>query len=204
MSRFRILAPAAGLIFLLSPAPAPAQSGGSAECAQGQADITRHRLARNFPAALAAGRMRKSECDGDDAFLLAYALARIDIAKEVNQSTVGYRTDKFNEALEDLELIKNRVLARRSATYEIFGTLGHIYYETKQYEKAIAVLNAAAPVFPKLDAGTQRTILFTRGQAEFQLGRYVEASHSFTRAAKLGHPEAGIWTLKSEKKQKKL
>ncbi len=197
VSGFRILPPALGLIFLLTPAPATGQSGGSTECAQAQAEITRNRLGQKVPAAVAVGRTREAECKGDDDFLLAYALARIDLAKQVNRSDVEDRTATFNDALADLELVAKRVSARRSTTYEIFGILGNIYYETKQYEKAIALLNAAAPVFPRLNAATQRTILFTRGQAEYQLGRYVEARHSFTRAARLGHPEAAKWLIKS-------
>lgn len=202
MSRLRILASAVGMACLLPPSPAAGQPGRSATCAEAEAEIVRDRTSHsaNIPAAVAMGRLRERECNDDDPFLLAYALARIDLAKEVDRSSVGDRTAKFNDALVDLELIRNRVLARRSATYEIFGILGHIYYETKQYEKAIQVLNASAPVFPKLDAGAQRVILFTRGQAEYQLGRYAEARHSFTRAAKLGHPEAAKWSLKSARK----
>lgn len=200
MSRFRALLPAAGLVILLVPAPAPAQPAGSAECAEAQAEIARHRLARSTSAAISVGRKRESECRGDDGFLLAYALARIEVAKQVDRLDVRDRTETFNGALEDLELVKGHVLARRSDHYEIFGTLGHIYYETKQYEKAVAVLNASAPVFPRLNPATQRNILFTRGQAEYQLGQYNEARHSFTRAAKLGHPEAMKWSVKSARK----
>jgi len=138
--------------------------------------------------AVAAGDAALRNCRGDSAFLLAYALARIDLASDVKRSTPTARTAMFNRALIDLEAIKASVLAGRSDRYEVFDILALIYYNTGQFSKAIAITEASAPVFVRMTPASRQKTLVTRGLAQAQLGRSGAATTSLDLAARNGYP----------------
>lgn len=208
----RLLAAAAAAAILL-PVTATAQAqvpARTAFCVAANDEVTRHRLGKdragrpypvNVGQAVAAGRRADARCRADGGFLLAYALARIDLAKDVKASSVENRTANFNSALADLDLVKRLVLAGKSDRYEVFNTLGLIYHETKQYEKAIAVLNQSAPVLNKLSLRSKQNTFFTRGLAQLELGRSAEAGASFAQAKKLGHPQAAQWEARTRRRK---
>lgn len=187
--------------------PSPAQDVTQTrdrQCVVANDEVTRRRIGRdragntysvNVGQAVSVGRMAAARCQGDDQFLLAYALARLDLAKEVKRLDVSERTALFNGGIEDLELIKLRVLSRQSDSVEIFNILGLIYYETKQYEKSISTLEASAPFISRLTQRSLRNTFFTRGMAQFQLGQFPQAATSFSYAKKFGHPDAARWEL---------
>jgi len=138
--------------------------------------------------AVAAGDTASGNCRGDSSFLLAYALARIDLASDVKWSTPTARAAMFNRALTDLETIKASVLAGRSNRYEIFNILALIYYNTGQFAKTIAVTDASAPVFVRMTPASRQKTLVTRGLAQAQLGRSDAATISLNLAARNGYP----------------
>lgn len=190
-----------------------AQTGTAArapECVAANDEVTRLRLGHdragraapvNPGQAVAAGRRAAGRCSGDNAFLIAYALARIDLSKDIKGVSLDNRTSYFNGALADLELVKRRVEARQGAQYEIFNILGLTYYDTRQYEKSIAVLNEAGPFLNASTTVSRRNTYFTKGMAQYQLGRTAEAASSFGTASKFGHPQAARWeaTLRRKK-----
>lgn len=191
------------------PAPASAQPARKPECIAANDEVTRHRLGRdragrafpvNVPQAVAVGLRAAPRCSGDDPFLIALALARIDLAKDVSQTSVESRTSHFNNALAYLNLVKQRVATRKSDRYEVFNILGLIYYDTQQYEKSIAVLLESAPFIGRMSLTSRRNTFFTKGMAYYHLGRTEEAEISFANAKKFGHPEAARWQASMHKK----
>lgn len=198
------LAVAAGLL----PAAAAAQPARNPACAEAEAQMTRFRTGRAwipayYPKGVAIGDRVAKMCRNDDRFLLAYSQARVDLSKDVKGSPLETRTAAFNNGMADLERIRARVVAGKSDLYEIFSILGLIYYDTNQYEKSLAVLEASAPFFNKIGTVSRRNIFFTRGMAQYQLGKYGEAASSFAYARKFGHPSAAAWESKMRLSTKK-
>lgn len=181
---------------------APAFSQRNAACVKANDDVTRLRLghdragrpnAIDLPRALAVGQNSATACQGDDSFLLAYALARIDAAKDVKHTPLQSRTPLFNAALSDLETIRQRVAAGRSDRYEIFNTLGLIYYDLQQYDRSVAVLRQAARFSGRMSPDSRQKTYFTLGMAQMRLGLSGEAAAAFGEAQRNGHPTAGQW-----------
>ena len=166
-------------------------------CVAANDQVTRLRIGKDrqgrpnavdIAGAVAAGDAALRNCRGDSTFLLAYGLARIDLASDVKWSIPTVRTAMFNRALADLETIKTSVLAGRSDRYEIFDILALIYYNTGQFAKAIAVTDASAPVFVRMTPASRQKTLVTRGLAQAQLGRSDAATISLNLAARNGYP----------------
>lgn len=171
----------------------------SPACISANDNVTRmrlgkDRLGRAYPVdvvgAVAAGRSALVRCRSDSGFMLAYALARVDLAAESRRSTPAARTTMFEEAVADLEAIKSSVMAGRSDRYEIFNILALIYYDSRQHEKSLAVSKSATPYLPRMTAASQQKLLVTQGMAQAQMGQSKAADASFKRAQQSGHPKA--------------
>jgi tetratricopeptide (TPR) repeat protein len=197
------------LLTVALPEPASAQAARKPECVAANDEVTRLRLGRdragrgyavNVPQAVAAGLRAAPRCSGDDPFLIAFALARIDLAKDVKQTPLESRTSHFNNALASLDVVKRRVAAGKSDRYEVFNILGLIYYDTQQFERSIAVLLESAPFLGRMTPTSRRNTFFTKGMAYYHLGRVQEAEASFATARKFGHPEAARWQAAMHKK----
>ncbi|HYE29441.1 MAG TPA: hypothetical protein VEA61_14575 [Allosphingosinicella sp.] len=205
MSRSCFLRLAAALLFCppwLVAATAHAQAPRHAECVKANDEVTKYRLGKNRAGRLAAVNVQKavaiarqfrSRCSSDGQFMLASGLAKTDLAKDVANVGLDERAQLFREGVADLEGVKTLVLAGRSDQYEVFNVLGLIYYETKRFEESLAVIEASAPVFAKMTLRSRRNTFFTRGLAQYQLGREADASRSFGYAKMFGHPEAAAW-----------
>ena len=187
---------ALGVSAALAATASHAQLPRSARCVAANDQVTRLRIGKDrqgrpnavdVAGAVAAGAAALGDCRGDTGFLLAFSLARIDLASDARRSAPAARTAMFNTALADLETIKSSVLAGKSDRYEIFDILALIYYNTGQFEKAIATTDASTPVFARMTPGSQQKTLVTRGLAQAQLGKPAAASLSFDLAAKRGY-----------------
>lgn len=196
------LAVAAAACFVGGATAAGAQTGRSPECVRANDEVTKHRTGKDRAGrahsvsaeqAVAVGRRFATRCDGDSGFLLAFALARIDLAKDVRRVSLSERGELFRDGVADLERVKQRASRGQSDRYEVFNILALIYYDTKQYEKSLAVLLESAPHFERLTTTSRRNTFFTRGMAQYQLGRYDDAARSFAYARKFGHPGAATW-----------
>ena len=175
MSRSRIWAVAALAVAgaALAPAVAAAQARNAA-CVTANNTVTQFRLGKDragrpnrvdLPRAVAAGDAAVRQCRGDDLFLLAYALARVDLSADPKRSTPAQRTKTFNAALADLEQLKTKALAGKSDRYEVFNILGLIYYDTGQLDCSLAALNAGVPLLPRMTAASRQKNLLTLGMA---------------------------------------
>jgi len=182
----------------LAPAVAAAQTR-SAACVTANNTVTQFRLGKDragrpsrvdLPRAVAAGDAAVRQCRSDDLFLLAYALARIDLSADAKRSTPAQRTRLFNAALADLEQLKTKVLAGKSDRYEVFNILGLIYYDTGQLDRSLAALNAGVPLLPRMTAASRQKTLLTLGMAQARIGQPAKAATTFDLAAKNGHPQA--------------
>jgi hypothetical protein len=140
--------------------------------------------------AVAAGNTNAVACRGDDGFLLAYSLARIDLASDTKRQSLPARNAMFNAALADLEAIRSSVQAGRSDRYEIFNILALIYYNTGQFAKAETTTKASAPFAGRMTPESAQKTLVNQGLAQAQLGKSAEASASFDQAARKGYPHA--------------
>jgi len=190
--------PLLALVLLAAPTATAlhAQTPRAPACVAANDQVTRLRTGKDrqgrpnavdVAGAVAAGDAALRNCRGDSTFLLAYALARIDLASDVKRTTPTARAAMFNNALADLETIKASVLAGRSDRYEIFNILALIYYNTGQFAKAIAVTDASAPVFVRMTPTSRQKTLVTRGLAQAQLGQPGAATTSLNLAARNGY-----------------
>jgi hypothetical protein len=192
----RILLAALALPTTLMASALLAQAPRSSACVAANDQVTRLRLGKDrlgkpnavdVAGAVAAGDAAAGSCRADSAFLLAYALARIDLSSDVKRAAPMPRAAMFNAALTDLETIKALVLAGRSDRYEIFDILALIYYNTGQFAKAVAVTDASTPIFAHMSPVSRQKTLITRGLAQAQLGQTEKASASLDLAAKNGY-----------------
>ena len=145
---------------------------------------------RDLALSVSVGQNAVARCRNDDGFMLAYALARVDLARDTTKGTPQSRTAIFNTALADLEAIKTKVIARQSDRLEIFNVLGLIYYETNQFSKSLATIDASAPLVARMTPESRQKMFVTRGMAQAQLGKSADAARSFDNAARFGHPNA--------------
>jgi len=195
-----LFAAAAGLLCIASPAPA--QLRRVPQCEAANDEVTRLRLghdragktnAINAGQAVAAGRRVNSICRGDNRFLIAYALARIDRSRDIKNVGLDERGTLFNSAMADLNLVKSRVGSRHSTDYEIFNILGLIQYDLRQYDTSIATLRQGEPFVRLMSAKSRQNLYFTKGMAQYQLRRIAEADAAFALARQYGHPTAASW-----------
>jgi tetratricopeptide (TPR) repeat protein len=181
---------------------AAAQPARTPECVRANDDVTRYRLGhdRNGAAnavdplrAVRIGAAAYARCQGDGFFLLAFSMAKIDAAKDVQRTPLSQRTGLFNEGVGGLELLRRRVLAGQSDRYEVFNTLGLVYYDLQQYDKSVAILSEGRKFAGKMSRASQQNTYFTLGMAQLKLGRRAEASAAFGAASQAGHPQAAQW-----------
>jgi hypothetical protein len=186
---------------LLGVAPALAQVARIPACVTANDDVTRMRLGKDragrpspidLPGSVARGDRARGQCSGDDGFMLAYALARIDLSGDTKRGTPTQRTALFNAAVADLEGLRGLVVAGRSSRYEIFNILGLIYNSTGQPKRGADVTASATPFLPKMTAESRQKTLITQGVAQAQLGQSAPAAKSFDLAKKAGSNRAGI------------
>ena len=177
-----------GLVSTPAPALGQGPSARSPTCVAATDKLESLRAANPSIAVVYGGD--HPECQQDDAFLVALALAKIDVAKQIKRAGVETRTSHFNGAIRYLEAVRNRVATGRSVQYEVFTILGQIYFDTQQYEKSIAVLNQAKMVWRRLSPKQRQDNYFIKGMAQVKLGRTSEAASSFGTARQLGHPQA--------------
>ncbi len=204
MSAVRRSIPAAGLAvamaaMTLPASPAEAQPTRPLGCEVATDLIEKLRRVRapatratpaNLARAVRTGKLMGRGCRSDEDFLVAYALARIELSGDIQNTALEARTAYFNAGLADLELVRRSVLRGESERFDIFSILGRIYNDIQQYEKSLAVLLESAPYFGRLSAASRRESLFTKGMAYYHLGRREEAANSFANAGKFGHPDA--------------
>jgi hypothetical protein len=197
LAALALAGPAEGQIQAQVQAQAP--SGRDAVCASANDEITRLRLGKDragrpgrvdVPRAVALGDARVARCRNDDLFMLAYALARVDLSRDIKRSTPTQRTALFNGAVRDLEALKAKVVAGRSDRYEIFNILGLIYYDTGQFEMSKAVLQASAPFQSRMTPESRGKTLVTLGLALAQTGQTAKAAATFDNAAAGGYRRA--------------
>ena len=198
MIRFCLL-----LLALSLPAAVGAQSPPrDPQCVAANDEVTKHRLGKDragklyrvdLQRAVAAGRAAEGRCRGDGGFMLAYALARIDLSKDTDAVQLKERTALFNSAVQDLALVRRYVQSGQSDRYEVFNVLGLIYHDIGQYQESIDVLNASAPFFKKMTKTSRQNTFFTKGMALYQLGRNAEAAVAFGYAKRFGHALAAQW-----------
>ena len=140
--------------------------------------------------AVEVGNGFAAKCRSDGGFMIAYSIARIDLSGNPKYSKPAVRTALFNTAVADLESIRAMVNANTSDRYEIFSIMALIYYDTRQYEKVIAVSRESDRFAARMSAASRQKVLVTRGMAESQLGQSNAAAQSFDLAARAGHPQA--------------
>jgi hypothetical protein len=183
----------------VSGAQAQAQAARSPACVAANDEVTRLRIGRSrsgaaarvdVPKAVATGAAAAAQCRGDDKFLLAYALARIDLSTDTKRGTPAARTALFNASVDDLETVKRHVLAGASDRYEVFDILGLIYYQTGQFDRSVASLSVPPALLGKMTPDSRQKTYFTLGMAQAQVGRPNQAAQAFDLAAKNGHPRA--------------
>jgi tetratricopeptide (TPR) repeat protein len=150
----------------------------------------------NVPKAVEIGEAAAINCKDDDAFMLAYSLARIDLSAQVKFGTPAQRAEYFNSAIYDLRALDAKVRSGKSEHYEIFNVLGFIYYEAGQYQKSIEELNAAGPFLKKMSPISAQKTLITLGAAQGQLGQNDAGARSFDEAVTFGYPSAKAKELK--------
>lgn len=211
MRALALLIAATGLSVAVTTTPALAQLRLDPRCAAANDEVTRLRLghdragkrnAVNAGQAVAAGRRVNSICRGDNRFLIAYALARIDRSKDIKNVGLDERTALFNSGMADLMLVKSRVGSRHSTDYEIFNIVGLIQYDLRQYDTSIATLRQGETFVKLMSAKSRQNLYFTKGMAQYQLRRIAEADAAFSLARQYGHPTAASWQarLRSSKK----
>jgi hypothetical protein len=186
------------LALTLAAGPAAAQTR-SAACASANDEVTRLRLGKDrngrpnridLPKAVSVGAAAAARCAGDDRFVLAYALARIDLSGDVKRTPYARRTEMFNGAVADLEALKAKVLAGRSDRYEVFNVLGLVYYDVGQFDRSIAALSAGTPLLGRMTETSRRNTLVTLAMAQAQTGQSTKAAANFDRAAQAGYRDA--------------
>lgn len=151
-----------------------------------QGNPTRIDVAR----AVEIGNANYTMCRSDGGFIIAFSIARIDLSANPKYSKPTIRTSLFKAALSDLDSLRISVNNGLSDRYEIFSILTLIYYDTRQYEKSIAVSRESDRFARQMLATSRQKVLITRGMAESQLGQSAAAAQSFDLASKAGHPQA--------------
>lgn len=178
--------------------PAAAQVRAPA-CVQVHEEVRKWRLGKDrqerphavdVPRAVAIGRAAADRCRGDDGFLLAYSLARIDLSADPRRGAPEERAAQFRAAVTDLEEVRTAVLGGRSQRYEIFNILGLIYFDTRRYTDSVAVTTPPAALMAKMTPKARQYTLATRAMAYALLGQSTSAAQSFDMATKSGHPGA--------------
>lgn len=144
----------------------------------------------NLTQAVAVGDRYARQCRGDDTFMLAYALARIDLSGNPKLLPLAKRTPMFNGAVSDLGAIKSNVLAGRSDRYEIFNVLALIYYDVGRYADAVNTARQGAPLAGKMTPTSRQKMFTTLGLAQAQLGQTTAAAISLDTAQKFGSQRA--------------
>lgn len=150
----------------------------------------------NVANAVKTGETFLSKCNGDDNFMLAFALARVDLSAQVKFGTPDQRAKYFNSAVRDLTALDGKVRSGRSDHYEIFNVLGLVYYEAGQYQKAIDELRGASPFLSKMTAASAQKTLVTLGVAFGQLGQNDAGAKAFDQAVTFGYPAGKANDLK--------
>ena len=185
---------------ILAAVPAVAQPRDAA-CVVANDDVTRMRLGKDragsasridLPGAVARGDAARSQCSRDDGFMLAYALARIDLSADASRGTREARTAMFNTSVADLEAIRAKVIAGQSDRLEVFNVLGLIYNSTGQPARSLAVTQSAQPFMARMAAPSKQKTLITQGIAQAQLGQSTPAVKSFDQAKSAGSAQADV------------